>query len=512
MASELKAGVCLNYVSIAIRLGTSFFLTPFIIERLGVNEYGLFMLSGTVIAWLSLTDFGLGATVSKYAATYHAKGEAERESHFLGQAMMLFSALGLLTFLIGIACYFSLSSFFPDLNYEEMGTLRILYLLTLGNLVLAFPLRPIGCVPGAHMKFIVPGVVHLVLSLLNAGLTVLLLCLGYKAIGLTVLVVGVSVAGLAWGLYYVVCRMGVRLLFRKPDTALYREMFGFSFWMMLNQLMDLFYWRAGTPILARFSGMGAVALFTIGVSFAQYFMTASCAISGVVAPKLMHMVALGADKAELTRAMIRTGRLQLYLLAVILLGFTCLGEDFLRLWVGESIGEGVRTVWLGAMLTIIPLLIPLTQNTGIAILQALNIHKGRAVILFYSSLICVILGVLVSSTHGAIGMFIATAASLFIGQGLLLNIYYARKAGLHMGRFFRETWLPMLPSIAVLVPAGFALKTLYPPSDWGELLTLGAIYSCLSLALLWLFYLRGEERAALAQPFAGASKKCGPRC
>ncbi|MCD7798807.1 MAG: oligosaccharide flippase family protein [Akkermansiaceae bacterium] len=231
MASELKAGVCLNYVSIAIRLGTSFFLTPFIIERLGVNEYGLFMLSGTVIAWLSLTDFGLGATVSKYAATYHAKGEAERESHFLGQAMMLFSALGLLTFLIGIACYFSLSSFFPDLNDEQMETLRILYLLTLGNLVLAFPLRPIGCVPGAHMKFIVPGVVHLVLSLLNAGLTVLLLCLGYKAIGLTVLVVGVSVAGLAWGLYYVVCRMGVRLLFRKPDTALYREMFGFSFWM-----------------------------------------------------------------------------------------------------------------------------------------------------------------------------------------------------------------------------------------------------------------------------------------
>ena len=31
------------------------------------------MLSNSVIAWLSLTDFGLGVTVNKYIATYHAK-------------------------------------------------------------------------------------------------------------------------------------------------------------------------------------------------------------------------------------------------------------------------------------------------------------------------------------------------------------------------------------------------------------------------------------------------------
>lgn len=49
MISEIKAGAVLNYVSIVIRLATSFFLTPFIISSLGVKEYGIFVLSHSLL-------------------------------------------------------------------------------------------------------------------------------------------------------------------------------------------------------------------------------------------------------------------------------------------------------------------------------------------------------------------------------------------------------------------------------------------------------------------------------
>lgn len=84
--NEIKTGACINYISIIVRAATQFFLTPFTLSSLGENEYGIFMLSNSVIAWLSLTDFGLGVTVNKYIATYHAKKENDREAHFLGQA------------------------------------------------------------------------------------------------------------------------------------------------------------------------------------------------------------------------------------------------------------------------------------------------------------------------------------------------------------------------------------------------------------------------------------------
>ncbi len=507
MPNELKAGAVINYVSIVVRLATSFLLTPFVIKCLGVEEYGLFMLSSSVILWLSLTDFGLGGTVNKYVATYHAKGEKEQEAHFLGQSMMLFSALGLLTLLVGVVCFFYLDVFFPDLNARQHEALEIMYLLTLGNLILAFPLRPLGCVPGAYLKFIVPGVVHLAMSLVNAGLTVLLLFWGYRAIGLTVLHVVIAVASLLWGLYYTIRCLGVRIIFRKPDLPLYRELFTFSLWILLNQLMDLFYWRAGTPILASMSGMAAVTIFTIGISFSQYFMTASTAISGVIGPKIMHMVALDASKEELTHMMVRVGRLQVVILVLILCGFAVYGETFLRLWVGSSIGAGTWTAWLGALLVLIPLTLPLTQNMGLALLQAMNIHKGRAIILFYSSVICVVLGVVLSHFYGAIGMFIGTAISLTIGQCIMINIYYHRRAGLNMFTFFRKTFVPLILPVALFLAIGVGMSYFLQVNNWIEFFAQAGCYGALGVLLLFFLYFNKDERLIFTTPFLKLLRK-----
>lgn len=500
MTSEIKAGAVLNYISIVVRLATSFLLTPFIISSLGVEEYGLFMLSGSVIAWLALTDLGLGATVSKYVVTYRAKGEHEQQAHFLGQSMMLFCLIALITLMAGGICFFHLDALFPKLNAAQHETLEILFLLTLGNMILAIPLRPLGCVPGAYQKFVVPGMVSLSCSLLNTGLTVALLLLGYKAIGLTVLAVGMGILNLLWGLFYTLRILKAKVKFSRPDWLLYRGMFGFSLWIFLNQMMDLFYWQAGSPILANVCGTAAVAIFTLGISFSSYFMTASTAISGVLAPKLMHMVALDASKEDLTNVMIRAGRLQLFLLTSILLGFTFLGQDFLRLWVGKSMGENVTTVWLGAITVIVPLIIPLTQNTGLAILQALNIHRGRAIILFYSSLVCVVLGYVLSLFLGPIGMFIGTAISLTFGQVIMINLYYKRKAGLLIGTFFLRTYLPMLLPALLLSAAGIALTYLCQVGTWADLFTAIGAYGSLILITLFCLYLNREEKDMFLNP------------
>lgn len=500
MQSEIKSGAILNYVSIVVRLASSFLVTPFIISSLGVEEYGLFMLSHSILVWLALSDLGLGATVSKFVVTYRAKGEYEQQAHFLGQSMILYSVLGCVGLAIGLIGYVHLNILFPSLQPHQRDTFDILYLLTLGNFCLCFPLRPLNSVPGAYQKFIIPGIISLCSSLVNAALTVLLLIMGFKSIGLTIMSVGVAVVMLAWGILYALLKLKVKVHFAKPDFPLYKGMFGFAFWIFLNQIMDLFYWQAGSPILARISGTVAVSVFSLGISFSTYFMTASTAISGVLAPKLMHMVALDASKEELTNVMIRAGRLQLILLSMILLGFAFLGQDFLRLWVGESMGENVTTVWLGAMLVIVPLIIPLTQNTGMAILQALSIHRGRAIILFYSSLVCVVLGYVLSLCFGPIGMFVGTAISLTFGQVIMINLYYKRKAGLYIGQFFRRTYLPMLLPAVFLSVCGCALSRFWKVDCWTDLFIAIAIYGIMLFATLFSFYLNREEKDMFTAP------------
>ncbi len=498
--NEFKAGVCINYISIVIRLSTSFFMTPFVIEKLGMDEYGLFMLSNVIIAWLSLTDFGLGACVTKYVSTYQAKQEFDKQAHFLGQCCLLFLLLGFITLIAGLVCYCYLDAIFPKLTPDQLDTLEVLYLLTLSNLALSFPLRPLTSIAGAYLKFTIPGIVSLVTSILNAGLTLLLLCLGYKAIGLTVLSVSLAIAGMIWGVYYSVKILGARLCFSKPDIPLYKEMFGFSLWVFLNQIMDLFYWKAGTPIVTSLAGASAAAIFALGISFSQYFMTASTAISGVFAPKLMHMVAQGSTPHQLTQVMIKVGRLQLALLSIILLGFITFGQSFLSLWVGDTMEDNTTIVYIGVLCVLIPLLLPLTQNTGLAILQALSIHRGRAIILFYTSLISVVIGYILTSFWGPLGMFIGTAISLFIGQNYLINRYYAKRAKLEIASFFRQTYFPIAPIALVALLLGYASMSMLTLTSWLHFIIAAAVYGSLLALTIFFFYLNKEEKDHFLAP------------
>lgn len=498
--SELKSGVIINYVSIFIRLATQFFITPFVIASLGVEEYGLYMLSSTVIVWLSLTDLGLAVTAKKYVTAYRERGEDDKQAHFMGQSVMLFSVLGAVALSAGIVCYFFLPDFFPKLTEAQLGTLDILYLLTLANLILSFPLRPLACVPGAYLKFVVPGLMSLGASLINAGLTVLLLVCGYKSIGLTVMNVGLGVILLLVNLFYAVHFLGVRFKFSRPDWLLYRELLMFSIWILLAQLLDLFYWKAGAPIVARLVGSEAVSLFTLSTSFACYFTTAATAISGVLAPKLMRMVAGGSSDEELTTAMIRIGRMQLALLTVMTLGFIVLGQDFLRLWVGDSIGEGVWTVWVGALVIQIPLLVPLTQNVGFSILQAKSIHRGNTINMFYTSVLCVVTGYVLTLHCGVLGMLIGTGAAFFLGQGVLLNVYYHRKAGLNIPRFIKATYLPVLLPFVILLMVGWAWVCVYPIESWFNFFISASVYGAVSSLMLFFIFLNRGERGLLLEP------------
>lgn len=158
------------------------------------------------------------------------------------------------------------------------------------------------------------------------------------------------------------------------------------------------------------------------------------------------------------------------------------------------------TVWLGAVTVIIPLIVPLTQNTGLAILQALSIHRGRAIILFYSSLICVVLGYILSLYLGPIGMFIGTALSLTFGQVIMINLYYKRKAGLLIGAFFRRTYLPMLVPCGLLAGVGLALAYFWHVNTWGDLFIAIVVYGFLILVTLFCLYLNEDEKNMFIAP------------
>ena len=111
--SEIKAGAVLNYISLFLRLGVSFFLSPYILICLGPSEYGVYTIAGSIIGWLALCDFGLTLSTTKFISEYQARGDTEGEAHYLGNIAALFSVIGLFVLVVGLCLFPFLGDFFP---------------------------------------------------------------------------------------------------------------------------------------------------------------------------------------------------------------------------------------------------------------------------------------------------------------------------------------------------------------------------------------------------------------
>jgi len=65
MKSQIKAGVILQYLQMALAAVVSLVYTPIMIRELGKAEYGIYNLASSVISYLSLLSLGFSGSYFK---------------------------------------------------------------------------------------------------------------------------------------------------------------------------------------------------------------------------------------------------------------------------------------------------------------------------------------------------------------------------------------------------------------------------------------------------------------
>ena len=143
------------------------------------------------------------------------------------------------------------------------------------------------------------------------------------------------------------------------------------------------------------------------------------------------------------------------------------------------------------------LLIPLTQNVGLEIQKAKNMHKARSLVYLGMAALNVAFTFFMAPTLGYWASAIAYTSSIFLGNCLFMNWYYQTHIGLEM----RVYWQAVAPIVVCsALPAVICLfgTSLLPVRSWSTFLVWGFVFSCLYLALVFAIVLRDGERAKLA--------------
>ncbi|MBJ6118247.1 oligosaccharide flippase family protein [Pontibacter sp. BT310] len=494
--NQLKAGALLSYISIGINNAVGLLFTPFMLRMLGKSEFGLYALVASVVAYLTVLDLGLGNAVIRYTAKYRAQGKEEEQYALFGMFLILYCGVSLLVIISGTVLYHNIEYIFGNsLSAVEQAKARVMVILLILNLALTFPLSIFGSIITAYEQYVFQKLINILRILISPCLMIPLLLMGYKAIGVVMIITVLNIVTLLVNAWYCFFRLKIKIHFQYLEWGLLREISSYSFFIFLGVIVDKIYWSTGQFVLGVVAGTAVVAVYAIAVQLQMYYMTLSTAISGVFLPKVTAMVARNSTDKELSNLFIRTGRIQYVIMAFVLSGFILFGKSFIILWAGPEY-EGA---YLISLLLMIPLTIPLIQTLGISILQARNQHKFRSLLYIVIATASLAISIPLAKVYGGIGCAIGTAASLTAGNIIAMNLYYYKRINLDIPRFWKEITRMSVPIVVATVFA-LALNYLYPHNTLLSLFIKGLIFGFLYINMIWWKGLNSFERNLFSIP------------
>lgn len=481
--NQFKLGAILSYSSVFVTILIALLYTPIMIRLLGQSEYGLYAMLGSISAYLSIMDLGLGNAIVRYTARNRAIGDKDSAARLNGMFLLLYSIIGFLTILVGIILYNSVEKVFTSsLTNLELEKAKIMVIILIINFAISFPLSIFGSIMQAHERFITVKIVEIFRSILVPIITLPFLFLGYGSVTMVVITSILNISCLLFNMYYCFKYLQIDFYFGKLDYPLLREILGYSFFIFLGVIVDQINWNTGQIILGAVSGTVAVAVFAIAMQFIKLYLQFSTSISGLFLPRVSMMVANNVNDEELSKMMIKFGRIQFIIMAFILSGFILFGYSFIGIWAGES----YKNAYYMGLIIMIPITIPLIQNVGLSILQAKNLQGFRSIVLILVAILNVIISIPLAKSYGGSGVAAGTGISYLLGNALIMNIYYHRKIGLDMPLFWRNIFLISIPVIVSLV-LGYGINIVIPHAGVIFFIFKVIIFTIFYFILMWFF-------------------------
>ena len=487
--NQVKAGAVLSLVSLLISNLLPFIYTPVMLRILGQAEYGLYGIAQSFMGYINLLNFGISNTVIRYIVKYRANGDKQGEERMIGLFIKIYSVIGALIVIAGTLLAFNLEFYDRSLTGSELELLKKLVLLMTLNTALFLPLSPFGAVITAHEQFVFGKLQNIVFTVLGLIVNLVLLNAGLGSVGLVACSVVFNIATYAIYIPYVHKRLRLRPSFARTEKGVLRGVLGYSFFVFIAEIVNMLYWSTDKIVIGWAIGTVGTAVYNIGASFNAYITNLSTAISGVLMPRVTSMAVKDTPKREFTDLFIKVGRLQFIALSFVVSAFVAFGRQFIALWAGP----GYEDAYAVALLTMLPVTVPLIQNTGLNMLYAMDKHQFRSIVYAAIAVLNAVLTFWWVESYGIIGAAVATCIAYCIGHILVMNVFYHKKIGINIPLFWKNI-LKMSPVMFTMGAVWWFVLDSIAMDTWQEFFTLAVIYTAIYAVLAYFFMMNEYER------------------
>ncbi len=487
--SQVKVGVILTYVKRIANILVGLFYVPMILSFLTVEQYGLFQMVASLVAYLAILDLGLSGTIVRYYTQKLAAQDREGMENVVAISLLIYTGIGILILLGGIVLYNLIGSLYSArLSSAEIATAKSMMILLIIDVALMIPSRVFSSIITSHEKFIFLRTISILQTLLQPFVAYFILRVHPAAMSLVIVQVSLDLVSILVLVLYAFTAIKVRIRLHSFDSPLVKSMITFSLFIFLSMTVEQVYLSTGQIILGAMRGPTEVAVYSIAIQFNTYLRLFGTAIVSVMLPSITRITEVSNDMKEINSIFTRVGRIQFFIVALILSGFILFGRQFITLWIGMEF----LPAYAMALIVMIPYALDLVTSLGNTILMAKNQHGARALILAGSALISIILQVLLSRRLGGIGTACALGVAFLAGNGIASLVYYQRK-GIDLRRLWKDNFPALVGSLFAL-GIGFLSLRWISVQSWGAVISGIVLYSIAFTGVMWVFGLRSTEK------------------
>jgi O-antigen/teichoic acid export membrane protein len=443
--------VSTRYLAIAVNAIVGLLVLPVNIHYLGKSAYGLWMLTASITTYFSALELGYGGAVIKFVAEYRAKRDAKALNEILSTLHVVFSAMGVVAYLIALVVAWQLPRIF-NLEIDQVSTGRAVLLIIAANITLHFMSAVYGGVVNGFQRYYLNNVIGTAATIVGAIVNVAVLWQ---------LVIATTLVRMA---PYYLYRRNARAVFPALHLSLtyfrrerLRELTGFSVYLAVIDWASRINYTVDTFTIGIFLNTTAVGVYSVGLRLSEALFRMTNQLHTFLFPAVVHRATEGRldDQRKL---LIQAGRFQLAV-AVALCGATVAVADVLiRTWVGP----GFETGYLSAQILAYVVILRAWMGLPSTILKGSNHPAFVAKAAAYSALANVLLSVVLVKPMGILGVAVGTAIPVTIAAAFAIFPAACRAVELPVFEGYRRVvWPAVWP--ALLVMSGMAYTRNFLP-------------------------------------------------
>jgi O-antigen/teichoic acid export membrane protein len=491
MSLKLQAvkNVTATWIGLAIHALVGFFLSPFILHRLGDEAFSLWVLIFAVSGYFGLLDFGIRSSIVKYTAQLVTTNDPEQLSRYLSTSLAFYSAIALFILLATAAGYFYLPLLFR-IPAGLLGSARVLFLLAGASIAFTFPLSVFaGALEGLH-KFSWLQLGQIGITLLRAFLIVMALMRGGGLLAIGAITVAMNLLSYLIFTCMALYALPVRLSSRLVEGKAFRTMARYGVFAFAILAAEKLRFQSDAMVIGALLTSTSITSFSIAARLVEYASYAVRSMSQIFTPMSSQFHSTG-DLVRLQRTFVAGNRASAFIIFPLCVALVVLGKSIIEVWVGARYVSSYSIL----VLLIIPRTLYLAQSTSIRILLGMGRHRVLASVLLLEGGVNLLLSLLLVRRFGVVGVAWGTAIPLACTSLFFLPQHLCRVLEIPVGAFLNRAYrLPLILGSFQAAVLWFASYEFPTHTYLGLILQITGAGTVCCAGLLWALFKRGIPR------------------